>query len=446
MIPERLNWKGRFVVKMEEGEAHLTQAVPNCPNLVQFGRYSKKSIHAKVLSVENPPEYVVEPPCNVFGACGGCSFQHVNYETQLQWKKDLFLTELNTLFDRYPPRQTIFHAAEQKWHYRNKMEFTFLQNRDRERFLGLHELGQFQKVVNVDNCAIQLPSMQEVLSRVQTFLKSSELSCYNPYEHEGVLRHLVLRGSEDSGAVMVNLVVTEHNEEVQSLLDSLAELDGVESVYWTRNNRVSDAVIFEELHHVYGSERIIEKVGEYEFEVSPQSFYQTNSSGMKSLYDIIFHGVESYLSSKKGKLIDFYCGAGSIGIYLSELFDEVVGVEEVDAAVKDANANLKRNGIQSKFKFFQGKVEGLLDHPEVFEDADVLVVDPPRVGCHKKARQLIKSLKVPFLVYVACSQKTLAENIQDFLESGYELERVELLDLFPQTPHVESVSFLRYRG
>jgi len=123
-----------------------------------------------------------------------------------------------------------------------------------------------------------------------------------------------------------------------------------------------------------------------------------------------------------------------------------VGVEEVDAAVKDANANLKRNGIQSKFKFFQGKVEGLLDHPEVFEDADVLVVDPPRVGCHKKARQLIKSLKVPYLVYVACSQKTLAENIQDFLESGYELERVELLDLFPQTPHVESVSFLRYRG
>ncbi|MBG90902.1 MAG: 23S rRNA (uracil(1939)-C(5))-methyltransferase RlmD [Actinobacteria bacterium] len=457
VVAGQMNWKGRFVTQMEEGRALVSGAYPGFPCRVEFGRTRKKDIKARVVEYINKPAYATDPLCDQFNICGGCSLQHFNYEAQCKQKKDLFVRDNGLLVEKLSEVKDLkFHSAPADFHYRNKMEFSFIQHKGGEKSLGLHEQGRFQSVLSLETCWIQHPWMDKVFKLVSSWFESSNISGYNPWSHDGILRHLVLRGSSDQKQVLVNLVVTRSVDQLKYLYDSLLSLPEVAGVYETIHAGVADAVKYDSIRHLGGKLALREKVGHCLFDVGPRSFYQTNSEGMFVLYDaienLLLKSVLPGLNSGQPKLLDLYCGAGSIGIFLSRHFTQVLGIEEVEEAVELAKTNARLNSVNN-LKVFQGQVEHSQELLKLMDGTDVLIVDPPRSGCHPKARQWIRQLKIPWLIYVSCNPKTLQENIRDFmgldqdskLSGKYELMDMELVDLFPQTPHLESISLLRLR-
>ena len=454
----QMDWKGLFVTKMDEGRALVSGAYPGYPCRVKFGKTRKKDIKARVIEYLDRPVYAEEPPCRMFHLCGGCSLQHLNYEAQIDQKKSLFIRENQLLIGELPSAESLkFHVAPSIYHYRNKMEFSFIQHKGGEKSLGLHEQGRFQSVLSLETCWIQHPWMDKVFKLVSSWFKSCDVPGYNPWSHDGILRHLVLRGSEHQNKVLVNLVVTHGVDQLNRLYESLLELSEVAGVYETIHSGVADAVKYDSIRHVGGDPVLYEKVEQFIFEVGPRSFYQTNSKGMEVLYKaieklLLLHVIPS-INTSDPKLLDLYCGAGSIGIFLSKHFSKVLGIEEVKEAVDLAKSNARLNKVKN-IEVFQGQVEHSQDLLYSFGGVDVMVVDPPRSGCHPKARQWIRKLKIPWLIYVSCNPKTLQENINDFTGSNqddpsmgtYELLDIELVDLFPQTPHLESISLLKLRN
>ena len=453
LIADEMNWKGQFVSKMEEGKALIKGAYLGYPCLVKFGKAKKREIRATVVDYLAKPDTAAEPVCNDFTSCGGCSLQHLKYASQCELKKQLFKVECSSLLDGI--RELKLHPAPVEYGYRNKMEFTFIEHRGGEKMLGLHEQGRFQSVLPLETCWIQHKPMDSVFRYVSDWYSNTDILGYNPWSHLGVLRHLVLRGSSKDSKVLVNLVLREECKGLDSLYSDLLKMPEVSGVYETIHSGVADAVIYDSIRHVGGDLSLQEAVGHCTFEIGPRSFYQTNSEGMFVLYRAIERMVQDYcladLQGKNLKLLDLYCGAGSIGIFLSRHFSEVIGIEEVQEAVNLASINAKLNGI-SNLTTINAQIE---NSEQIFDDiseVDVLVVDPPRSGCHPKARKWIRNLGVPWLIYVSCNPKTLEENLTDFINESsnespnqYELVNLELVDLFPQTPHLESISLLRLK-
>ena len=454
LIAGEMNWKGQFVSKMEEGRALIKGAYPGYPCLVKFGKAKKREIRATVVDYMDKPDTATKPRCKDFESCGGCSLQHMSYDSQCEIKKHLFSVEHSALLEGIGSLK--LHPAPVEYGYRNKMEFTFIEHKGGEKMLGLHEQGRFQSVLPLETCWIQHKSMDSVFRFVRDWYSHTDIPGYNPWSHRGILRHLVLRGSAKDSKVLVNLVLREKCRDLDSLYDRLLQMPEVAGVYETIHSGVADAVIYDSLNHVGGDLSLQEKVGHCTFEVGPRSFYQTNSEGMFVLYCAIEKIIQDYclkdLREKNLKLLDLYCGAGSIGIFLSRNFSEVIGIEEVQEAVKLASSNAKLNGV-SNLTVVNAQVENSEHLLGDLGGVDVLVVDPPRSGCHPRARKWIRNLGVPWLIYVSCNPKTLKENLADFIgerdnesSNQYELVNVELVDLFPHTPHLESISLLRLKN
>ena len=443
VVAGQLNWKGRFECELPEGMAWVSGAYTGHPCLVQFGRYTRDYISARVQEHFSKPEGSREAPCPLFQSCGGCKLQHMAYQVQLNEKRSLFLRELmiHPFIENHGSEIEI-QPSPTEFAFRNKMEFSFSKNFDGEIILGFHEEGSFSRVLDVADCLIQSAPMNAVLIAVKDWAQRHRLVPYDKKSHSGGLRHLVIRESKYQQKIQVNLVASNKPPQLQDLLRELHRIPQVDGIFFTSNQSLSDAVIFDSIEKLSGSDVLIERIGKFEFEIGPRSFFQTNSSGTKVLYDVILKyckkGLNSIQSNHRPKLVDFYCGAGSIGIYLSHLFAKVVGVEEVNNAVVDARKNYMRNDLDPPVLFAE-KVEKLKPGEGAFKNVDVVVVDPPRSGCHYKARRFISDLNAPVLIYVSCNPKNLLENITDFEGAGYEVQAVELVDMFPQTAHLEAV-------
>lgn len=443
VVPGPLNWKGRFECVLPEGVVWISGAYTNHPCVVQFGRYARDYIHARVETYLSRPQESRDAPCSLFQNCGGCKLQHLPYEAQLEEKKELFLRELsNHPYIRDHGKEIKIHPSPTEFSFRNKMEFSFSKNPEGELVLGLHEEGSFSKVLDVTSCLIQSEPMNSVLSSVKNWARRHRLEAYDKKNHRGGLRHLVIRESKFQNRIQVNLVASKKPAQIPDLLRDLDRIHEVDGVFFTTNQSLSDAVIFDSLEKLSGSDALLEKIGKYEFAIGPRSFFQTNSAGTQVLYEVIRKfaqkGLAQLKSKAKPKLVDFYCGAGSIGIYLSHLFSKIVGVEEVEDAIADARKNYARNDLNPPVLFSE-RVEKLKAGEGAFQDVDVLVVDPPRSGCHPKARRFITDLQAPILIYVSCNPKNLLENLADFERAGYQVKDLELVDMFPQTAHLESV-------
>ena len=446
VVPGQLNWKGRFECELPEGMAWISGAYTGYPCLVEFGRYSRDHISARVQEHLSVPDGSRQAPCPLFQSCGGCKLQHMDYAIQLKEKHSLFLRELASHpFVQNHGSEIKIQASPSEFAFRNKMEFSFSKNFDGEIILGFHEEGSFSRVLDVTDCLIQSQAMNSVLGAVKDWAKRHRLEPYDKKTHGGGLRHLVVRESCYQKKIQVNLVASRKPPQLQDLLRDLHRIPEVDGIFFTSNQSLSDAVIFDSIEKLSGSDVLIEKIGKFEFEIGPRSFFQTNSAGTRILYDVIRKYCEKGLNSIKAnprpKLVDFYCGAGSIGIYLSSLFAKIVGVEEVSDAVVDARKNYMRNDLDPPILFSE-KVEKLTPGEGAFKNVDVVVVDPPRSGCHYKARRFISDLQAPVLVYVSCNPKNLVENVSDFEEAGYSIKSIELVDMFPQTAHLEAVVFM----
>lgn len=408
------------------------------------GRVSKKRqeyAEVKPLEVLERAEYEVDAPCPHFGPCGGCSSQTLPYDKQLEEKKN---EVLRLFIENNVPTGEFLGIAHSPllFEYRNKMEFTFGdEEKGGELTLGMHMKGKSFGIINVDKCMLVDEDIRKILDATVKYFREKGLPYYKVMKRQGYLRHLVLRKSQKREEIMVNLVTTTQLDfdltEYVELIKSLEYKGKLTSIIHTENNSFSDAVIPEKVNVLYGEENIYEELLGLTFKISPFSFFQTNSLGAEKLYSL----VREFMGEAKDKVVfDLYCGTGTIGQIAAKNAKKVIGVELIEEAVEAANENAKLNGLED-CKFIAGDVAKVIK--TINEKPDLIILDPPRSGVHPVALDYVVKFDAKDIIYVSCNPKTLVEDLKVLMERGYLIEKTILMDMFPNTPHVESIVKLR---
>ena len=370
----------------------------------------------------------VMPVCPHFARCGGCAWQHLNYPAQLALKTFPLVEALCELggdrLELLPPC-----PAPSPWYYRSKIELTFSRGE-----LGFNRRGSFGRIVPVQECFIGPSSNREVIECVRSWYKRHNLTCWEPREHSGLLRYLIIRQSSANGGVLVALVTGPGcpPQLLQELAQELAALP-VRGFVHAVQTSIASAVVPDEVHTLLGEDFLEERLGPLKFNLSFQSFFQSNPPAFACMLET----VTSWLPVR-GRLLDLYCGVGTIGLTLAlHSGCSLVGVEAVASAVADARANAERAHIEAEFYCQNSE-----DWPQL--DCDVLVLDPPRSGCHPKLINRLAQEGPPQVLYISCNPQRFLEEYP-ILKNRYRLQRAQMFDFFPQTPHVETVCLLSER-
>ena len=391
----------------------------------------------KLVEVLEKAPYEIEAPCPHFGVCGGCSSQNLTYEKQLELLSD----EVCELFEDKDIPMGMYlgvKGSENTWEYRNKMEFTFGDlEKGGELTLGMHMKGKSFGVLTVDNCMIVDEDFRKVLTVTVEYFRKQNLPYYRVMKREGYLRHLVVRKASNTGELMVNLVTTTQIDFDLSgyteLLKSQTYKGKLVSVLHTENDSFSDAVVPEKVNILYGRDYIIEELLDLKFKISPFSFFQTNSRGAESLYSI----VRDFMGNGDNKVVfDLYCGTGTIGQIAAPNAKKVIGLELIEEAVEAAKENAKLNGLDN-CEFIAGDVAETIKQVKV--KPDIIILDPPRSGVSPKALDYVIKFNAKEIIYVSCNPKTMVDNLETLLAAGYKVEKSKVKDMFPNTPHAETV-------
>ena len=397
----------------------------------RFGR-------AMIESVEAPSPDRVEAPCPYFGRCGGCRLQHLSYAAQLAFKTKQVRDCLERIGGLGAFELRPILAAPDPYGYRNKMEFTVAPG----PAIGLHQADRYDVVLDIERCLLQSETMNALLDELRRETRVRALSVYDQASGEGLLRFVALREGRRTGEAMVNLVTTTPDmEALGPLAERLrARVPGTASVMLNVNAKKASVAVGTEEHVLLGRDHIREALGGLTFQVSANSFFQTNTAQAERLFGFVEAACE--LGGAE-TVLDLYSGTGAISLLLARRCRWVYGVEVAAAAVVDAVRNARANGIEN-CTFRAGEVRHVL--PDLMRDgvrAEVVVADPPRAGFHPKALAALAALAPPRLVYVSCNPATLARDLGDLVRQGYRLEWVQPVDMFPQTPHIEAVARLR---
>ncbi|QYE97765.1 23S rRNA (uracil(1939)-C(5))-methyltransferase RlmD [Paraclostridium sordellii] len=395
----------------------------------------------KMLELLESSSLETETPCKHFNQCGGCSILSVPYEKQIEIKErqvmDLFLEQDIFGFNF----QGIERSPKTK-EYRNKMEYTFGDEmKDGPLTLGLHKKGKHIDIITVDGCFLVDEDFIKVLTSTVEFFNEKKLPYYRNMSHKGYLRNLVVRKGINTNEMMVNIVTSSQEDfDMAEYKEMLLNLDlkcELVSILHTINDGLADAVNCDELRVLYGRDYIQEELLGLKFKISPFSFFQTNTKGAEELYKI----AREFVGEHNNKVIfDLYSGTGTIGQVMAEKAKKVYGIELIEEAVEAANKNAKLNGL-TNCEFIAGDVAKTVN--KLKAKPDIIIVDPPRPGVHKDAIRDIAGFNSKEIVYISCNPKTLVLDLVEFKNYGYEVEKVKLMDMFPNTPHVETVVKLK---
>jgi len=421
--------------------------------------------------VKKSPLETAEPMCPNFGTCGGCNYQSLPYETQLELKKNQVLELIDKV---YAAEQTeVANTENAKTEivkkdyiydgilpspdicaYRNKMEFSFGDEyKGGPLALGLHKKGSFHDIVNASGCKIVHDDFTKVLDCVREHCMANSLVHYNKNTHEGVLRHLLVRRAASTGELLVALV-TSSQEDITDIVNELGQKLAALSLEGTLtgfihiiNDGLGDVVKSDETRLIYGKDWFTEEILGLKFRISPFSFFQTNTKGAEVLYSrardyILDDTIGSNADLHDKVVFDLYSGTGTIAQIIAPVAKKVIGVEIVEEAVEAAKKNAAANGL-TNCEFIAGDVLKVID--EIPEKPDFIILDPPREGIHPKAIRKIIDYGVENIVYISCKPTSLANDLAVFEANGYHLKRVSNVDMFPQTVHVETVVLLSQR-
>ncbi len=440
---------GKGLAKVDGFAVFVAQAIPGDRVLVRIIRKKKQYAEARVLEILKESTDRVDAPCPYSGTCGGCSWQFLKYEKQLEYKRQHVAESIEHigLIKGVPVHPTL--PSPLTFGYRNKMEFSCSDRRwlmkeelgnpdmDISFALGLHVPGTFHKVLDTRACLLQPDLGNRILDDVREFMKNSAKPVYGLRSHEGFWRFLVLRHSVAYDQWMVNIVTqTEDVEAVKPLAEMLTEkYPSVVSVVNNITARMSGVAIGEYEVHLAGEQIIRDRIGTHEFEISSNSFFQTNTRGAEQLYNIV-----KYYGELTGTetIIDLYSGTGTIPIVLSDAAKEIIGLEIVEGAVRDALMNCHNKGIDN-CRFVVGDIKDSLEGISV--KPEVMVIDPPRAGMHKDVVKQILGIVPDRIVYVSCNPATLARDLE-MMKETYRVLEVQPVDMFPHTYHIESVAKL----
>jgi 23S rRNA (uracil1939-C5)-methyltransferase len=397
-------------------------------------RYGRGTVEAVLV----PSPDRVEPPCPYFGRCGGCRLQHLAYPAQLAFKEKQVRDCLTRLGGLPPFELRPIVPAPEPYGYRNKMEFTVAEPGPA---LGLHAAERYDVVLDIERCLLQSETMNALLDEVRRQARARGLSVWDQRTERGLLRFVTVREGRRTGEAMVNLVAsTPDVEALMPVADALkTRVPATASVLVNVNARKASVAIGTEEHLLLGRDHITESLGGVTFQVSANSFFQTNTVQAERLFALV---AEACALAGTETVLDLYSGTGAISLLLARRAGHVYGIELAAAAVADAVRNARANGIDN-CTFLAGEVRHVL--PSLMREgvrASVVVADPPRAGFHPKALAALGALAPALIVYVSCNPATLARDVGDLTRQGYRLEWVQPVDMFPQTPHIEAVARL----
>lgn len=455
-IVEKVAFPNKGIVAIEDGKQVVVKnALPGQKVSFSVNKIRKGKGEGRLLKVLEPsPLELGEPVCGHFGVCGGCTFLNLPKEEQLRLKEQQVKELLKPVCEAYCDFDRVFEgikASPRQYGYRNKMEFSFGDEvKDGPLALGMHKRGSFHDIVSVSGCKIADEDFGRILKWVLEYFQERRVPYFHKTRHEGYLRHLLVRKAVKTGEILVDLVTSGQTPGKKELLAGLAEgllglqLDGrIVGILHTLNDSVADAVINQGTEILYGQDYFFEELLGLRFKISPFSFFQTNSLGAEVLYETAREYIGDALTAGGNKVVfDLYSGTGTIAQMLSATAGKVVGVEIVEEAVEAARENARLNGL-SNCEFIAGDVLKVLDGIE--DKPDFIVLDPPRDGIHPKALSKITRFGVERMVYISCKPTSLARDLVMLQESGYRVERVCCVDMFPGSANVETVVLLSHK-
>lgn len=436
--------RGKIYLPEEDRTVIVKNGIPGQKVRFSVNKIRKGKAEGRILEVLEPSELEAAPACPHFGQCGGCTYQNLPYEEQLKLKEKQIKAMMDEAVDG-PYRWEGIQPSPRQEAYRNKMEFSFGDEyKDGPLALGMHKRGSFHDIVNVPECRIVDEDFRKILSCTLTYASESSLPYYHRMRHTGFFRHLLVRKAVKTGEILVDLVTTTQEDflnrfDRQGWAEALQDLElsgKIAGILHTRNNSVADVVKDEGTDILSGQGYFYEELLGLRFQITPFSFFQTNSLGAEVLYE----KARSYIGETKDKVIfDLYSGTGTIAQILAPVAKKVVGVEIVEEAVEAAKENARMNGL-ANCTFWAGDVLKVID--ELGEVPDLIVLDPPRDGVNPKALEKIIRFGVEKMVYIACKPTSLARDLEMLQGRGYQVERMGCVDLFPGTYHVETVVLL----
>jgi 23S rRNA (uracil1939-C5)-methyltransferase len=442
---------GRAVARHEGKVVFIEGAVPGDIADVQVFRKKSSFLEARASRIVKPSLQRVTPICEHFGTCGGCKWQNLSYEAQLQFKERFVHEALERIGKVNAEKYLPIIGSEEKYYYRNKLEFTFSAKKwltteqmhagvEFSRGLGYHISGMFDKVLDINNCYLQAEPSNSIRNAVKAYALKNGLSFYDIRKKEGFLRTLMIRTSS-TGEIMVLIAVYEWLEkELFDLLDFVkGEFPRITSLLYTHNPKGNDTLSGLEIKTFYGRDHILEEMEGLRFKISARSFYQTNSAQAYQLYR-----VAREFADLKGheNVYDLYTGTGTIANFVAKSCGKVTGIEYVEDAIVDARENSDSNGIRNT-QFFAGDIKDLLTESFFSEHGspDVIITDPPRAGMHEDVVKAMVKAAPEKIVYVSCNPGTQARDLA-LMNEAYRVVKVQPVDMFPQTAHVENVALL----
>ena len=442
---------GEGIAKIDGYTIFITGAIKGEKIKALIVKANKTFGYGKIIDIMQPSQDREEPICPVYKRCGGCTLQHMSYEAQLRYKEE----KVRKTLEKFVAATCGRHGDETlpvqnkmlpiigmgiPYNYRNKAQYPCKDGK-----IGFFSPRTHELVEN-NYCYIEDNEADKIAKKAFAFFMENGNKCYDEKTGEGNIRHVMVRCGKNSGEMM--LVFITKNEEInerKKIISMISkEFPSIKAIIQNINDKNTNIIMGKKCITLYGSDTIVDSLGEYRFKISPLSFYQVNPVQTEALYNAAID-----LAELKGDEIafDLYCGIGTIATFLSSKCKKVYGVEVVPEAIEDARENAKLNGINN-IDFRCGEAEVLI--PQMYENehisADVVFLDPPRKGCDQKLLDTIIKMKPKKMVYVSCNVATLGRDLKYLMENGFELQKVQPVDQFPQTAHCETIALIRQKS
>ncbi len=436
---------GEGIGKYQGYTLFVKNALPGDKVWVKAMKCKKNYGYARLMEIVEASPYRVKPECEIADKCGGCSIQHLNYEKQLEYKQNKVKSCLERIggFHGEINMEPII-GMERPYYYRNKAQFPVGRNKDGKVVICFYA-GGTHSIIDTTHCYIQAKENAPLIQKLRLFLEEYHISIYDEGKQEGFVRHILTRVGFTTGEIMVCIIINGSDlPHKEKLIESLREIPGITSISLNVNKEKTNVILGDKVIRLWGQPYITDYIGTVKYQISPLSFYQVNPIQTKKLYETAL----SYADLHGDEVVwDLYCGIGTISLFLAGKAKQVYGVEIIPQAIEDARRNAEINHIKNA-EFFIGAAEEIL--PEKYKEeniyADVIVVDPPRKGCEESLLDIIVQMSPKRVVYVSCDPATLARDLRFLCDRGYEVVKVQVVDQFAHSVHVEVIIMMTYCG
>lgn len=446
-----LSSEGKGIAKLDGKVIFVQNAMTGDIVNIQSKKSTKSFEEAKILEIVKSSEDRQEPYCKHYDKCGGCKTQHIDYQYQLAWKERVVKDALARIGGLKGLYVLPIYGCQETKYYRNKLDYAVSNKRwlssaevnSEESFdrsgIGFHLAGMFDKVLDIDECF----HMPDIHNRMRNFIRTESLKLEIPYydiiQKTGCLRNILIRNNVKN-EWMICFQIFDENENFMTLLSRLKnQFPEIISLQYTLNRKSNDTIYDCDIQVFHGQEFIYEYLNDKKFKITPKSFFQTNTKQCIALYDLI----GKVADIKPGDVVyDLYCGVGSIGIYLAEKAKKIVGIELVEEAIRDARMNAKMNNMEN-CEYFSADMKDLFTDKFIEKAGrpDIIITDPPRAGMHPDVVKQLCHSQCPKIVYVSCNPQTMANELKE-LANYYNIEKVQPVDMFPNTIHIEAITLL----